>query len=389
MNGRAVIMLVLAVVVGLGAMIVTRRLLVKDGEKVEETLEVLTAARDLKSEELLKPDLLRVTRMAKSAVPPGAFFSPKDVEDRWVQTAMIEGDVIVERKLGAKGSPPGLLPRIPQGMRAISVDVNEQSGVSGFVLPGHHVDVIKFENKNNKEAGTEARGETILQNILVLAAGQTFTSPEERSLPTRTVTLALTPDQIDILVAARSRGTLSLSLRGLNDHDIVERPAPKPSAEDEKARQQREEEEHRRAALEEEVARLKDSHAKQIAELKVALAKRAEPPQPRPAPPIKKPEPIRYVHLYRGMNGYKPVPLGGASVAVMQTAGTRDSATDDPAVSGPSLDVSLTGDEPETQSEPDEPGALRGGAPDSPQPLPSQPGDKAAELVPGDLIQPF
>ena len=54
---------------------------------------------------------------------------------------MLEGDVLVEKKLGPKGTPPGLVANIPTGMRALAIDVTEQSGVSGFILPGHHVDV--------------------------------------------------------------------------------------------------------------------------------------------------------------------------------------------------------------------------------------------------------
>jgi hypothetical protein len=46
--------------------------------------------------------------MAKSAVPPGAYSSPKDVEQRWVKTKLLEGDVVVEKKLGPKGTPLGV-----------------------------------------------------------------------------------------------------------------------------------------------------------------------------------------------------------------------------------------------------------------------------------------
>src|SRR5262245_39560342 len=161
--------------------------------------------------------------MAKSAIPPGAFSAAKDVEERWVKTALLEGDVVIEKKLGPKGTPPGLVANIPKGMRAFAIDVTEQSGVSGFVLPGHHVDVIRYEQDRGNH-----RGECILENILVLAAGQVFTRAEERSLATRTVTLALTPDQVDVLVAARAKGALSLALRGVDDHAVVARPKPEP-----------------------------------------------------------------------------------------------------------------------------------------------------------------
>src|SRR5262249_46783388 len=108
-------------------------------------------------------------------------------------------------------------------------------------------------------------GETILQNILVLAAGQLFTRPDEKSVQSRTVTLAVTPEQVDVLVAAKAKGPLSLSLRGVNDHDIVERPKPKPVEDEaEKARRaklekEREEEKNQRVKLEKELNELKEA----------------------------------------------------------------------------------------------------------------------------------
>src|SRR5215831_1401636 len=164
--------LALAIAVGLGAMVLTSQVLSQDsGKKEEDTQEVLVAARDIKEEETLKPEMVKVKRMAKSAIPVGAFSSAKDLEERWVKTALLEGDVIVEKKLGPKGTPPGLVANIPKGMRAFALDVTESSGVSGFILPGHRVDVVRYEQSDRGLA----QGETILQNILVLAAGQVFT----------------------------------------------------------------------------------------------------------------------------------------------------------------------------------------------------------------------
>ena len=225
--------------------------------------------------------MVKTVRMSKSAVPVGAFSSFKDVEERWVKTTMLEGDPIVDKKLGPKGSPPGLVANIPIGMRAFAVEVNEQSGVSGFILPGHRVDVVRFEPSERSQL---QRGETILQNVLVLAAGQVFTRPEEKSLLNRTVTLAVFPQQVDILVAARAKGPLSLSLRGVNDHEIVDRPKPKPEeSEEEKARGPR-----WRKELEELEARAGEEDG------------RTAPPPPPPAPKPPEPKPSqKKVYIYR------------------------------------------------------------------------------------------
>ena len=162
--------------------------------------------------------MVKLTQMAKANVPPGTFTSIKDVEDRWVQIKMLEGEALLDRKLAPKGSPAGMVARIPKGMRAFAIEVNEHTGVSGFILPDHRVDVVQHETGPN----SKSEAETILQDVLVLASGQVFTRPEDRSIQSRTVTLAVTPEQVDILVAAHAKGALTLTLRGINDHE--ERP---------------------------------------------------------------------------------------------------------------------------------------------------------------------
>jgi pilus assembly protein CpaB len=270
MNGKPLVILVLAVAIGLGAMLLSRQLLSSGkGKQEEETQEIVVAARDFKDEEPLKPDMVKVVRMAKSAVPAGSFSSFKDLEDRWVKSTLLEGDVLVEKKLGPKGTPPGLVANIPKGMRAFAIDVTEQSGVSGFILPGHHVDVVQHHNGDKNES----RVDTILQNVLVLAAGQIFTRPDEKSLQSRTVTLALKPDDVQVLVAARALGALSLALRGVNDHDVIARQPPKPTIDPEHEKRLKQEEE-KRAKLEEELRNIKETLAKE-ALAREALAKEA------------------------------------------------------------------------------------------------------------------
>lgn len=314
MNGKSLVMLVLAVLLGLGAMMLTRRMMNKEPAKALETQEVLVAARDFKEEEVLKPDMVKSVQMVSSAIPVGAFTTFKDLEDRWVRTKMLEGDVVVEKKLGPKGTPPGLVANIPPGMRAFAVEVNEQSGVSGFILPGHRVDVIRYDNNDKNK---HQRGETILQDILVLAAGQVFTRQEEKAVQSRTVTLAVTPEDVDALVAAKAKGPLSLSLRGVNDHDIVKRPDP-PKVENP-------EEKARAAKLEKELAELRGALAKKLAEPTPAPPPAAPPPAPPLPPP---PPPRRFVAIYRGIDNMMRVGIDRttvAEVAQRQQSGSKRS----------------------------------------------------------------
>ena len=280
MNGKSLILLLLAVVSGLGAMYGTSKLLAskaKDKKVTVEMQDVIVAARDLKVEETLKPDLVKVVQMTKTDVPAGAFSSFKDVEDRWVMIKTLADEPILDKKLAPKGTPAGIVPRIPAGMRAFTLEVNESTGVSGFVLPDHHVDVVQSKALPNGE--TEA--ETILEDVLVLASGTVFNRPEERTVNARGVTLAVTPEQAETIVAARKKGELSLALRGLNDRTKQDR-----------------------------VAKQKKAADAQLA------AKPAEPavPTPPPPPPPPPPAPVvadpqHVIHVYKGIDQHKQVRL--------------------------------------------------------------------------------
>ena len=226
MSGRSAMILALALLSGFGAMLGARQMLARDTSQVE-MIEILAAARDLQVEEVLIPEMVKVVKMPKSAAPVGSFSSFKDVAERWVRIEMLAGEPLVDAKLAAKDMPVGLLARIPAGMRAIAVDIDEQSGVSFFVQPGHHVDVVLARNRNNNNMA-KAQSETILQDVLVLAAGSATIRPEEKTSEVRTITLALKPEQVDILVASQTEGTLSLSLRGHNDHEQLASRAPEP-----------------------------------------------------------------------------------------------------------------------------------------------------------------
>jgi len=141
------------------------------------------------------------------------------------------------------------------------------------------VDVVRYKNN---EKNQNQRGETILQNVLVLAAGQTFTRKDEKTVQSRTVTLALTPQDVIVLVAARAKGILSLSLRGVNDLAVV----PKPAGDSEQDLRWKAEEQ-KRVKLEQE-----------IAELRQLLARKPPPPPARRTPP-----PLRIATIYRGPPG--------------------------------------------------------------------------------------
>lgn len=229
MNSKSLIILGVAVVCGVVAMVGASQFLTKKPKSVAMR-EVLVAARDLKVEEVLNAAAVKVVKQPVTSVPVGAFAAASEVEGRWVQIQTLKDEPILAAKLAPKDQPPGLISRIPKGKRAYAIEVTEQTGVSGFILPDHRVDVLQDtgdRSRNNKTS----KARTILQNMLVLSVGQEFTRPEDKNMLARTVTLAVTPNEAEALTAARSRGALALSLRGLDDTEIVKTEVRDPEEE--------------------------------------------------------------------------------------------------------------------------------------------------------------
>jgi pilus assembly protein CpaB len=123
---------------------------------------------------------------------------------------------------------------LPQGKRAISVEISPETGAGGFILPNDHVDVIlsRRDKLAEKAAGVEIHtSEIILANVRVLAIDQTVEEKNgQRVVVGKTATLELTPRQAETLAVSRQTGTLSLALRSIADFDKKDRPdAPEDS----------------------------------------------------------------------------------------------------------------------------------------------------------------
>jgi Flp pilus assembly protein CpaB len=105
-------------------------------------------------------------------------------------------------------------------MRAASIEVNQVSGVSGFVLPGDRVDVLS--TIDGRSADGNAITKTVLQNVEVLAAGQKTDQKENKPLAVQAVTLLVDPQGAEILAHAQHEGEIHLVLRNPDDRDSVE-----------------------------------------------------------------------------------------------------------------------------------------------------------------------
>jgi pilus assembly protein CpaB len=181
------------------------------------TQNLVVAAAPLQLGARLDASNLRVIPWPANQPVAGMFTRIEDCANRAVITNLAENEPVLESKLAPKESGAGLPATIPEGMRAVSVAVNEVVGVAGFVIPGTMVDVLvtgQMPGQNNNNKITR----TILENVRVLAAGQKIEQDREGKPQTvPVITLLVTPDQASTLTMGSTEGKIQLALRNTID----------------------------------------------------------------------------------------------------------------------------------------------------------------------------
>jgi pilus assembly protein CpaB len=183
------------------------------------TKKVIVAASDLDIGAELQADDIRVIDWPETAMPVGAFHEANEVVGRALVLPVIQNEPILPMKLAAKDSGGGLPPAIPQGMRAVSVRVNEVIGVAGYVLPGTRVDVVVTLNPTDQHRDITSK--VILTNVQVLAAGTKIDRETDKNKPiaVSVVTLLVTPEESERLTLASTEGKIQLALRNPLDRE--------------------------------------------------------------------------------------------------------------------------------------------------------------------------
>jgi pilus assembly protein CpaB len=184
--------------------------------------EIVVATRDLDIGATVTPTDLRLEQWPANRVPEDGFGQLDEVVEGVPVARILAGEPVMRRRLAPPGSGVGLSPKVPVGMRAVSVRVDDVTGLSGFVLPEAHVDVLVTGTPlSSPEAGRMTR--TILSKVRVISAGENL-EPDASGKPQRVavVTVLVSPDQAELLTLAASQGRLQLVLRNSRDEEVVE-----------------------------------------------------------------------------------------------------------------------------------------------------------------------
>jgi len=182
-------------------------------------VQYVAAAKSLDAGVVLSNDDLKMVEWPTNQPLDGAFPRPDGLVGRVLLYPLPADQPITEKQLASPGAGNGLSPRIPTGMRAISLKSDEIIGVAGFMTPGTHVDVlVTYRTGNTGDQETQ----TVLQDVQILAVDQK-TAPDPQGKPTtaNVVTLLVSPDDAEKAVLAAAQGAVHFVLRNGSDHDRV------------------------------------------------------------------------------------------------------------------------------------------------------------------------
>jgi pilus assembly protein CpaB len=231
MRNRIFAVLALAIVAGGGLAYATFNAINTQPVKTVSapTQPVVVAAADLSLGTELKKEDLAVVNFPKGSAPEATFDRVQDVIGRGLIVSMVKNEPLLPGKLASKEAGSGLPPIIPEGMRAVSVRVNEVIGVAGYVLPGTHVDVVATASPTSRTE--DATSKLILSNVQVLTAGTRLEQDQDKGKPVQVtvVTLLVYPDQAERLALASTEGKIQLALRNPMDQGAPETPGVKPA----------------------------------------------------------------------------------------------------------------------------------------------------------------
>ena len=221
---RLIIVLVLALASGLLAGWLALRILRDPGGAnpipvaTAPPTETVVEARDLPLGRVLTVEDVKLIAWPAQSAPENISTSVEEVLGRGLITPVVLNEPLLSAKMAVKEAGGGLAIVIPEGMRALSVRVDEVIQVAGFVLPGTRVDVFVTIDPGQQQNNPMTK--LILQNVPVLTANQIVQMTEDGEPATATVvTLLVSPQDAERLILAATRGRIQLGLRNTLDLD--------------------------------------------------------------------------------------------------------------------------------------------------------------------------
>ena len=244
----------LAIVLGLLGAILVYAAFSRDTETGPATVGVIAdtpvvvAKSDIPARTLVTASMLEVRLVPADTQANLAYADVNDVVGQATRFPIGANEQLLPSKLvpldGTLGTSRALSFTVPKGMRGIAINATEVQNAGGLVLPGDYVDILVVYDMEFVVGGDPTKRETvdsylvhtIMQNVEVLSVSQTVVDSVLDATPTAggqrvrnseaaplpeavTITVAVSPEDAQLLYLAESNGRIRLSVRAFGDAD--------------------------------------------------------------------------------------------------------------------------------------------------------------------------
>ncbi len=201
MNGKVLLLFGAAILIALFAALYSYKHLQKGTTVVEkspvsDTRSVAVALTDLSWGTTLDRTMVKMVPYLKESLPPGSFSDPAALAGRVLLSPVKANEPVLESRLAPTTiRSGGIAAVVTPNNRAMSVKVDRISGIAGFIHPGNRVDVLVTLQDQERDRAPVTK--TVLENILVLAAGPQVEADGKRERPAQVdvITLEVTPGE--------------------------------------------------------------------------------------------------------------------------------------------------------------------------------------------------
>ena len=233
MDRKKLVLLIGAIVVAIGTAMMARSLLgggattpqAQAAAVQPQGPRVLVAQRTLPVGTIITADALNFQLWPADMVQDAYFLDGEADVSKLLGTVVrfpiTAGQPLTQGALVSPGDRGFLAAALGPGMRAVTVEVDDQTGVAGFVFPGDRIDLVLTQEVGGQGESLKA-SETILRNLRVLATDKSRDAVQEQGQTVvtdyRYVTVEVTPKIAEKIAVSKTIGTLSIALRSIADN---------------------------------------------------------------------------------------------------------------------------------------------------------------------------
>ena len=179
--------------------------------------EVVVALRDIPADTRITQDMVETRVLPAGYAHPAAARATAEVVGKVTTAAIMREEQVLPARLAGEGLPRKRLAySVPEGWRAMTIPVNEITGVGGYPTVGDRVDVLVTAGDN------PVTSKIVLQNVEILATGDIIATQDDgQQRVVASFTLSVTPEQAQILALADKTAHIRLLLRSPVDEAVV------------------------------------------------------------------------------------------------------------------------------------------------------------------------